>query len=171
MPYDGLVLAAVRRELEEKLTGSRIQRVQQPEKLTLVLQFRTPGMTYNPLLSAHPKQARVHLTGERLENPLSPPLFCSVCRKHLEGGRVKGLREGLLGAVSRARKRLEKRLEGCHGAAADGAKAQALRWLGEVLTANLYRLDGNAARVVLEDFHTGRSVEIARDPRPTGPVG
>jgi predicted ribosome quality control (RQC) complex YloA/Tae2 family protein len=91
MPFDGLVLAAVRRELETELVGSRIQRVRQPEKLALVLQLRAPGRSQHLLLSAHPQQARVHLTTERPENPLNPPLFCSVCRKHLEGGRVEAV--------------------------------------------------------------------------------
>jgi predicted ribosome quality control (RQC) complex YloA/Tae2 family protein len=91
MPFDGLVLAAVRRELERELVGSRIQRVHQPDKMTLLLQLRTPGQSHQLLLSAHPQHARVHLTTRRFNNPSVPPLFCSVCRKHLEGGRVEAI--------------------------------------------------------------------------------
>ncbi|MBE0467385.1 MAG: NFACT family protein [Candidatus Desulforudis sp.] len=91
MPFDGLVLAAVRRELETELVGSRIQRVQQPDRLTLVIQLRAPGRGQSLLLSAHPQHARVHLTEGRFENPPVPPQFCAICRKHLEGGRVEAV--------------------------------------------------------------------------------
>lgn len=39
MPFDGLVLAAVRNELQEKLAGGRIEKIYQPEKEGLVLSF------------------------------------------------------------------------------------------------------------------------------------
>ena len=89
MPYDGLVMAAVARELNERIKGGRIDRVYQPSDTTLVLSvYRHPGK-YRLLLSAHARHARIHLTGRGLGNPVVPPMFCQILRKHLEGGRLR----------------------------------------------------------------------------------
>jgi len=93
MPFDGLVLAAVRTELAEKLTGGRIERIHQPDQDDLVLLVHRPGLRLRLLLSANARRARVHLTTTGRENPTTPPLFCMVLRKHLEGGRILGLEQ------------------------------------------------------------------------------
>lgn len=90
MPFDGLVLASVCGELENKLAGGRIERIYQPGKIELVVLVYKPGSRQKLLLSADPKNARVHLTTAARENPSAPPLFCMVLRKHLEGGRITG---------------------------------------------------------------------------------
>lgn len=90
MPYDGLVLAAVRKELEEKLAGGRIERIYQPEKEELIITIHRLGGKHRLLMSAHAQNARVHLSTPIKENPVTPPLFCMVLRKHLEGGRISG---------------------------------------------------------------------------------
>ncbi len=90
MPYDGLVLASVRSELENKLAGGRIERIHQPGKMELAILVYKPGSRSRLLLSADPQNARVHLTTAAAENPATPPLFCMVLRKHLEGGRIAG---------------------------------------------------------------------------------
>lgn len=88
MPFDGLVLAAVKKELNEKLVGGRIERVYQPDKDEIVLYVHRPGFRGRLLLSAKAANARVHLTSAARENPVTPPLFCMVLRKYLEGGRI-----------------------------------------------------------------------------------
>lgn len=90
MPFDGLVLSAVRRELEDKLLGGRIERIYQPDKMELVVLVYKPGARQKLYLSADARNARVHLTTTTRENPSVPPLFCMVLRKHLEGGRITG---------------------------------------------------------------------------------
>lgn len=90
MPFDGLVLASVRHELENKLAGGRIERIYQPNKMELAVLVYKPGSRQKLLLSADPQNARVHLTATTRENPSTPPLFCMVLRKHLEGGRIAG---------------------------------------------------------------------------------
>jgi len=88
MPFDGFVLAAVRRELEAELPGRRIERIYQPDPYELAVLIHRPGGRLRLILSAHPYHARVHLTAQGRENPVSPPLFCMVLRKHLEGARI-----------------------------------------------------------------------------------
>ncbi|MDD3652882.1 MAG: NFACT RNA binding domain-containing protein [Desulfotomaculaceae bacterium] len=93
MPYDGLVLAAITRELQEKLTGGRIDRIHQPTKDEVILVVRRPGFRGRLLLSANARSARVHLTRTTRENPAAAPVFCMVLRKHLEGGRIISMRQ------------------------------------------------------------------------------
>lgn len=88
MSFDGIVLAAVRTELEATLIHARIDKIYQPASDTLVLHTRQKGITRKLLLSAHATHTRVHFTEQSFENPPSPPLFCMVLRKHLEGSRV-----------------------------------------------------------------------------------
>ncbi|BAF59983.1 predicted RNA binding protein homologous to eukaryotic snRNP [Pelotomaculum thermopropionicum SI] len=99
MPFDGLVLAAVRKELEHKLTGGRIERIYQPQQEELVLSVHRPGARYRLLISASSQNARVHLTTATRENPAAPPLYCMVLRKHLEGGRIAGFEQAGLERV------------------------------------------------------------------------
>ena len=40
MPFDAFFLTAIRRELEGSLTGCRIDKVQQPQRDTLILSMR-----------------------------------------------------------------------------------------------------------------------------------
>ncbi len=93
MPFDGLVLAAIRHELERELLDGRIDRIYQPSPLEINLLIHRAGTRFRLLLSAHPENARVHLTGQIRENPPSPPVFCMVLRKHLEGGRIRGIHQ------------------------------------------------------------------------------
>lgn len=91
MPFDGFVLAAIRHELEDKIIGSRVDRVYQPSKDTIALNLHRTKDKMRLLLCVHPSFARVHLFKQPKENPTSPPSFCMVLRKHLEGGRVRNI--------------------------------------------------------------------------------
>ncbi|MCF8010819.1 MAG: NFACT family protein [Clostridiales bacterium] len=89
MPFDGLMLAAVRSELEEKLTGARIEKIYQPEQNDIYLHLSRPRERHRLVISAHPRDARAHMAVEKSKNAQHPPLFCMVLRKHLEGGIIK----------------------------------------------------------------------------------
>ncbi|MCL1964707.1 MAG: NFACT family protein [Firmicutes bacterium] len=88
---DGLMLSYIVRELTEKLTGSRVDRVLQPEKDELHLLLRGQSGTYRLLLCASANNARVHLTNAAKPNPTEPPMFCMLLRKQLQGGRVQAV--------------------------------------------------------------------------------
>lgn len=91
MPFDGFVLAAIRKELEERVTGCFIDRIYQPSANSLVFNLRQAKGRIRLFLSAHPTNARAHLMQTPVENPASPPSFCMVLRKYLEGGRIKNI--------------------------------------------------------------------------------
>uniref|UniRef100_A0A7C2HZQ7 Rqc2 homolog RqcH n=1 Tax=Ammonifex degensii TaxID=42838 RepID=A0A7C2HZQ7_9THEO len=88
MPFDGLVLHSVTRELQTLLTGGRIERVYQPGALEVILVIRKNREKYRLLLSAAADAARVHITEADRRNPEKTPFFCSTLRRHLEGGRI-----------------------------------------------------------------------------------
>jgi predicted ribosome quality control (RQC) complex YloA/Tae2 family protein len=88
---DGLSLSTLLNELNTKLTGGRIDKIFQPDKYTLILWIRQTNENLRLLISANPKHPRIHLTEATLENPATPPAFCMLLRKHLEGGRIAGI--------------------------------------------------------------------------------
>ena len=79
MPFDALFLTAVRRELEGSLTGCRVDKVQQPQRDTLILSMRGAAGGGKLLLTASPNHPRIHLTNEPAENPAqavqNPPVL------------------------------------------------------------------------------------------------
>ena len=89
---NGLVLAAVLKELGE-LLPARVERVYQPEAHVLVLRLYA-GRTVHLLIGADPHLPRLHLTPRPPANPPSPPAFCMLLRKHLEGSRLVAARQG-----------------------------------------------------------------------------
>ena len=93
MPMDGLTLQFVARELKAKLAQGRVDKVAQPEKDVLVLTIRSQGENHRLLLCASPNNARAHITAQNLSNPMEPPMFCMLMRKHLLGGRVLSVRQ------------------------------------------------------------------------------
>ena len=55
--------------------------------------MRKPGQNLRLLLSAHAENARLHLTSNEKKNPASPPTFCFVLRKYLEGSRLVNIQQ------------------------------------------------------------------------------
>lgn len=92
MPFDGLTLGLVARELDRALSGGRVNKIIQPERDEIVLTVRSGGENRQLLLSATANCARAHLTTTRKNNPLEPPALCMLMRKHITGGRICGIR-------------------------------------------------------------------------------
>ena len=88
MPLDAICLSALAGELAGKLEGSKIDRIQQPERDMLVFSLRGRGENLRLLAAAGTGNARVHLTGASFENPAEPPMFCMLLRKYLIGARI-----------------------------------------------------------------------------------
>ena len=88
MPLDAICTAALAAELEQEITGGRIDKVQQPERDMLLLSLRANGRNRRLLIAAGTGNARVHLTEASFENPAEPPMFCMLLRKHLVGAHI-----------------------------------------------------------------------------------
>lgn len=89
MPFDAVYMSALKDELSEVLPTSRIDKINQPERDELILSLRTPQGNKKLLISANPSAPRIHFTEMAAENPITPPMFCMLMRKHLSGSRIK----------------------------------------------------------------------------------
>ncbi|SEK38903.1 Predicted component of the ribosome quality control (RQC) complex, YloA/Tae2 family, contains fibronectin-binding (FbpA) and DUF814 domains [Carnobacterium iners] len=93
MSFDGVFTHAMVDELRMGLKNGRVSKVQQPYKNEIILVMRANGKNHKLLLSAHPSYARIQLTEIPYENPSSPPNFCMVMRKHLEGAVLEDIQQ------------------------------------------------------------------------------
>ena len=98
MALDGVTLAYLVNELAPQLIGARIDKIFQPEKDEIHLLLRQQG-SRRLLLSTSATSPRFHLTQENKKNPTSPPMFCMILRKHLEGGKLVSLHQSELERV------------------------------------------------------------------------
>ena len=88
MPLDALCLSGVVHELQNALSGAKIDKIYQPGRDEVVLALRAPAGNVKLLLSANPSHPRAHLTQISRENPDKPPMICMLLRKHLSGARL-----------------------------------------------------------------------------------
>lgn len=88
MAYDGIVVFTIAKELDDLLSGGRIDKIHQPEKDTVIISVRTKGGVCRLLLCANPSHPRVHLASSGMENPLKAPMFCMLMRKHIGSGKI-----------------------------------------------------------------------------------
>ena len=96
MPLDAVCLQAVVEELAPQITGSRIEKIQQPARDQVVLLLRGNRRL---LLSAGGGQPRLHLTELLRDNPAQPPMFCMLLRKYLSGGIIESIQQAPLERV------------------------------------------------------------------------
>lgn len=92
MALDGVTLAYLVNELAPQLIGARIDKIFQPEKDEIHFLLRQQGSS-RLLLSTSATSPRFHFTQENKKNPTSPPMFCMILRKHLEGGKLISLHQ------------------------------------------------------------------------------
>ena len=93
MPFDGVALGFVARELTDLLVGGRVDKATQPERDEINLSIRCKGVNRLLLISASAACARAHLTQTKKGSPLEPPMLCMLLRKHLIGSRVSAIRQ------------------------------------------------------------------------------
>ena len=98
MALDGVTLAYLVNELAPQLIGARIDKIFQPEKDEIHFLLRQQG-SRRLLLNTSATSPRFHLTQENKKNPSSPPMFCMILRKHLEGGKLVSLHQSELERV------------------------------------------------------------------------
>lgn len=93
MSFDGFVTRAVVKELRETLSNGRINKVYQPFETDLLLSIRANRKNVQLYISTSANFSRIHLTNERYPNPIQPPMFCMLVRKHIEGSIVKNIKQ------------------------------------------------------------------------------
>ncbi len=93
MSLDGFSMHPLIRELNQALTGGRIDKITQPNKQSVLLSVRQPGQNRLLYISINPQNPVMHLLPAPLENPAEPPTFCMVLRKQIETGRIAAVRQ------------------------------------------------------------------------------
>lgn len=87
MPVDSLYIKGLCTELNESLSGARIDKIYMPRRDQVVLNLRTEKGAQRLILSIGAYPA-VWLTEEKYENPDVPPMFCMLLRKQIGNGRI-----------------------------------------------------------------------------------
>jgi predicted ribosome quality control (RQC) complex YloA/Tae2 family protein len=85
MPLDALTLSCLSRELNNTLSGGRVNKITQPEPDEIVLSIFARGREHNLLMSAGTGNPRIHICKAVKKNPLAAPAFCMHLRKYLSG--------------------------------------------------------------------------------------
>jgi predicted ribosome quality control (RQC) complex YloA/Tae2 family protein len=93
MTLDGLTLHYIVKEAVDALTGSKIDKVHQPQPDTILLSLRAPGISSRLLISAGAADSRMYITAAKYSNPKVAPMFCMFLRKHITGAKVKAIEQ------------------------------------------------------------------------------
>ncbi len=101
MAFDGITIACMAHELQEKLTGGRISKIAQPEADELLLTVKSREGNSRLLLSASAGLPLVYLTGANKPGPMTAPNFCMLLRKHISGGRILSVTQPSLERILR----------------------------------------------------------------------
>ncbi len=88
MAYDGILMAGLTDELKSRLVQGRIDKIHQPEPDALVIHIKSGREKAMLYISANSNLPHVTLLDRKMDNPLKPPMFCMLLRKHLSGGRI-----------------------------------------------------------------------------------
>ncbi|MBN2898718.1 MAG: NFACT family protein [Clostridia bacterium] len=88
MAYDGIFIAALTADLKKRLIGGKIDKIHQPEPDSLLIQMHCGKERYKLYITANSSLPFISLTENKFENPLSPPMFCMLLRKHISNGTI-----------------------------------------------------------------------------------
>ena len=97
MALDGIVIASLVSELDNKLTGGRITKIAQPEKDELLLTVKQSKTDENNktirsqnrlTISVNPSLPLMYITEDNKQSPMTAPTFCMVLRKHLTNCKI-----------------------------------------------------------------------------------
>ena len=88
MAFDGITIAAMVRELNQKLSGGRFNKIAQPETDALMITGKGSGGQCRLLLSASASLPLIYFTSQNKPSPLTAPNFCMLLRKHIGNARI-----------------------------------------------------------------------------------
>lgn len=97
MALDGLTLYGITKELQNRITGAKIDKISQAENDEVLLSIRGDGKNFKLLISANSSNPRIYFVEKyKKENPLKAPMFLMILRKYIQSGRIlKISQEGL----------------------------------------------------------------------------
>ena len=90
MAFDGIVTKAITSEIAQ-LKGSRIDKIFEPNKNTIILGIYQNGINYALNICIDAQYCRINLTTHQKANPQVAPNFCMLLRKNLIGLKLKNI--------------------------------------------------------------------------------
>ncbi len=93
MAFDGITVAALTKELQDKLTDGRINKISQPEPDELIFTIKTRQGSQKLYMSASASLPLVYLTEDNKPAPMTAPNFCMLLRKHIGSGRIVNIEQ------------------------------------------------------------------------------
>ncbi len=91
MSLDGLFLSHLAKELNEELTGGRIQKISQLGKTEFLFGIRVNNQNKKLYISLSTSLARINLTSKNYPSDYLPGGFCMFLRKYVEGGFIRSI--------------------------------------------------------------------------------
>ena len=91
MGSDLYALSALASELNERLSGARIDKIQQPEVDELRFFMRSGGKNVCLVASCNANVPRLHLTTSKKQSPMTAPNLCMLLRKYLINASVESV--------------------------------------------------------------------------------
>ena len=88
MALDGIVIAALVKELRDTLLGGHIQKIAMPEKNELLLTVKNHAAQHRLLISCEASLPLLYLQAENKPSPLTAPGFAMLLRKHIGSGKI-----------------------------------------------------------------------------------
>lgn len=88
MAFDGIVIANLVHDLNEKLVSARISKIAQPEKDELLFTIKGNRENLRLLISANASLPLLYFTDKNKQSPMTAPNFCMLLRKHIANGRI-----------------------------------------------------------------------------------
>jgi predicted ribosome quality control (RQC) complex YloA/Tae2 family protein len=88
MTFDGIFIHHLCNEIAPLIVGGRIDKIHQPEKDELSLHIRGNNQNLTLFISVDSSIPYFTLSTQKRENPMAPPMFCMLLRKHLAGSRI-----------------------------------------------------------------------------------
>lgn len=99
MSLDGFSMHPLSLELNQQLSGGRIDKIFQPNKHTIILTIRQPGKSFSLHISINPQNPVINIITKSIDNPAVPPIFCMVLRKQIEDGRIAEIKQHQLDRI------------------------------------------------------------------------
>jgi len=88
MAFDGIVIAGLVKEFNDKLTGGKISKIAQTEKDELLFTVKNNRENYRLLMSVNASLPLIYLTQTNKQSPMTAPNFCMLLRKHIGNGKI-----------------------------------------------------------------------------------
>lgn len=83
MAFDGIVIANLIRDLNDKIVSGRISKIAQPEKDELLFTIKGNRENVRLLVSANASLPLLYFTANNKPSPMTAPNFCMLLRKHI----------------------------------------------------------------------------------------